>query len=197
MVLLVRFTLVLLVLIASSAGVRAERLNVRGLKVNERIVMTYTSAGPGYLLRRIYSVDGGAVQKFTAIEQESVYDGKRRELSSDLEPIGTTDLTPEEAQGLDTYLAFLRQEYPGKCYAYDKIICDYFRDGEVIGSESFEDKTCVATWYTRKKGEVVLKGDSYMDFPPDLLRDMIPILLVEQRLWEDIKQAAKELDTAG
>jgi len=168
-----------------------ERLNARDLKAGEKIVVTYISAGPGYLLRRIYSLDGGTEVKFTAIEQESVYDGKRRELASDLEPIGETVLTSDERNGLENYFTFLRMEYPGNCYAYDKITLDYFRDGTLVGTESFHDKTCVATWFTRRNGQIVRNGDTFKDFPVDLLWSMVPILLVEQRLWEDVRAEQK------
>lgn len=166
-----------------------ERLNLRSLKANERMVVTYVSAGPGYLLRRIYSMDGGEQVKFTAIEQESVYDDKRRQLPSDMEPIGTTVLTSDEANGLENYFTFLRMEYKGQCYAYDKLILDHFRDGKLIATESFHDKTCVATWFSRRDGKVVRNGDTYKDFPVDLLWSMVPILLIEQRLWEEVRQA--------
>ena len=168
-----------------------ERLNLRELDANERLVVTYVSAGPGYLLRRIYSMDGGAQVKFTAIEQESVYEDKRRQLASDLEPIGETVLTGEELNGLESYFTFLRMEYPGNCYAYDKLTLDHFRDGKLIGTESFHDKTCVATWFSRKNGTVVRNGDTFRDFPLDLLWSMVPILLIEQRLWEEVRQEAE------
>jgi hypothetical protein len=177
---------------AEPAKKTIERLNVRDLKAGEKVVVTYVSAGPGYLLRRIYSIEGGAETKFTAIEQESVYDGKRRELKSDLEPIGETVLTTEEKFGVENYFTFLRMEYQGNCYAYDKLTLDHFRDGKLIGTESFHDKTCVATWFTRKNGQVVRKGDSFKDFPVDLLWSMVPVLLVEQRLWEEIRAEAKD-----
>lgn len=164
-----------------------ERLNLRELKAGERVVVTYVSAGPGYLLRRIYSMDGGESVKFTAIEQESVYDGKRKQLASEYEPIGDTVMTREELNGVESYFTFLRMEYPGNCYAYDKLTIDHFRDGKLIGTESFHDKTCVATWFTRKDGHVVRNGDTFRDFPVDLLWSMVPILLVEQRLWEEVR----------
>lgn len=190
-----RFLLVLAALVLPALSALAEeparpsveRLNVRSLAADERIVVTYVSAGPGYLLRRIYSLDGGEHVKFTAIEQESVYDGKRRELPSDMEPIGETVLTPEEVNGLENYFTFLRMEYKGQCNAYDKVTLDYFRAGKLIGTESFNDKTCVATWFTRRNGKIVRNGDTYKDFPVDLLWSMVPILLVEQRLWEDVR----------
>ena len=169
-----------------------ERLSVRDLAANEKIVVTYVSAGPGYLLRRIYSIEGGAETKFTAIEQESVYDDKRRKLPSELEPIGETALTPEEKNGLENYFTFLRMEYKGNCYAYDKLTLDHFRDGKLLRSESFHDKTCVATWFTRKDGRIVRNGDSFRDFPVDVLWSMIPILLIEQRLWEEQRTATAE-----
>ena len=168
-----------------------ERLNLRSLQANERVVVTYVSAGPGYLLRRIYSMDGGEAVKFTAIEQESVYEGKRRELASELEPIGETILTADEANGLENYFTFLRMEYKGNCYAYDKVTIDHFRDGKLIGTESFHDKTCVATWFTRKNGKIVRNGDTFRDFPVEVLWSMVPILLIEQRLWEEIKAEAE------
>lgn len=164
-----------------------ERLNLRELKAGERVVVTYVSAGPGYLLRRIYSMDGGESVKFTAIEQESVYDGKRKQLASEYEPIGDTVMTREELNGVESYFTFLRMEYPGNCYAYDKLTIDHFRDGKLIGTENFHDKTCVATWFTRKDGQVVRNGDTFRDFPVDLLWSMVPILLVEQRLWEEVR----------
>lgn len=172
-----------------------ERLNARDLKAGEKIVVTYVSAGPGYLLRRIYSIEGGEETKFTAIEQESVYEGKRRELKSDLEPIGETVLTHDEKNGLENYFTFLRMEYKGNCYAYDKVILDYFRDGTLVGTESFHDKTCVATWFTRRNGQVVRSSDqTYKDFPVDVLWSMVPIQLIEQRLWEDIRKEQKEIE---
>ncbi len=177
--------------LAAAAGEPAtksiERLSVRDLAANERIVVTYVSAGPGYLLRRIYSLDGGESVKFTALEQESVYDGKRKQLASEHEPIGETVLTRDEINGVENYFTFLRMEYPGNCYAYDKLTIDHLRDGKLIGTESFHDKTCVATWFTRRNGQVVRNGDTFRDFPLDLLWSMVPILLVEQRLWEDIR----------
>lgn len=169
-----------------------ERLNLRSLKANEKVVVTYVSAGPGYLLRRIYSMDGGEAVKFTAIEQESVYDGKRRQLPSELEPIGETVLTPDEANGLENYFTFLRMEYKGNCYAYDKVTIDHFRDGKLIGTESFHDKTCVATWFTWKDGKIVRNGDTFQDFPVELLWSMVPILLIEQRMWEEIRAEEAE-----
>jgi len=173
-----------------------ERLNLRDLKAGEKLVVTYISAGPGYLLRRIYSIEGGAETKFTAIEQESVYDGKRRELKSDLEPIGDTVLTTDEKIGLESYFTFLRMEYQGNCYAYEKLILDHFRDGTLIGTESFHDKTCVASWFTRRNGQVVRSSDqTYKDFPVDVLWAIVPIQLIEQRMWEEIRKEQK--DAAG
>ena len=170
-----------------------ERLNVRDLKAGEKLVVTYISAGPGYLLRRIYSIEGGTETKFTAIEQESVYEGKRRELKSDLEPIGDTVLTIDEKHGLENYFTFLRMEYKGNCYAYDKLTLDHFRDGTLIGTESFHDKTCVASWFTRRNGQVVRSSDqTYKDFPVDVLWSIVPIQLIEQRMWEEIRQEQKD-----
>jgi len=180
--------------VATPAKKPGERLNVRALKADEKIVVTYVSAGPGYLLRRIYSIEGGAEVKFTAIEQESVYDGKRKELKSDLEPIGVTALTADETNGLENYFTFLRMEYQANCYAYDKLTLDHFRGGKLIGTESFHDKTCVASWFTRRNGQIVRTGDLYKDFPVEVLWSMVPILLVEQRLWEDVRAEQKELE---
>ncbi len=179
-------------MIAGSPGfvpsASAEVLNVVGLKENERIVATTISVGPGYLLRRIYSITGGAGPVFTAIEEESHYDGKKKELPDGPAPIGSTGLLPEEVAGLDFYLTFLRQEYRGQCYARDTIDLDYYRDGTLIGSESFEDKTCVATWFTWRNGEVRVRGDSFRDFPPEALKSMRTFLLVEQRIWRERKE---------
>jgi len=172
------------------------RLDVRKLAAGERIVVTYVSAGPGYLLRRLYSLEGGAEVRFTAVEQESVYDGKRREVEGEMEPIGDTVLSFDERNGLENYFTFLRMEYPGQCYAYDKLTLDHFRDGKLVASESFHDKTCVATWFTRREGKVVRNGDSFRDFPVEVLWSMVPILLVEQRLWEEIRRE-KRAEEAG
>lgn len=170
----------------------AGRLSVRDLKAGEKVVVTYVSAGPGYLLRRLYSIEGGTETKFTAIEQESVYDGKRRELKSDLEPIGETVLTHDEKNGVENYFTFLRMEYKGNCYAYDKLTLDHYRDGRLIGTESFHDRTCVATWFTRKNGRIVRNGDAYQDFPVEVLWSMVPVLLIEQRIWEEIRKEKAE-----
>jgi hypothetical protein len=179
-------------LAGSVPSASAEVLNVHGLDDSERIVATMLSVGPGYLLRRTYSISGGKEPTFTALEEESHYNGVKKELSGPFESIGTTPLRSEDVAGLDHYLTFLRMEYPGKCYATDTITVEYFRDDQLIGSESFKDETCVASWYTWKNGEVVVDGDKFRDFPTEALMGMRPFLLMEQRIWNERKQAEKE-----
>jgi len=158
-------------------------LSVQALQASERILMVVQTAWREEKSARLYQFEGG----------ESVRIGVKQlnpsSLSADKSaPMLTGRLSRDEVFGLDAYLLFLRRGFPGGGHAIDCVVVGYYRDGAKIGEERFQDATGICHFIRWQNGGVSrTEEESIGDFPSEVLREIIPPRVIEDRLKEPNK----------